>query len=153
MPRFQIKRKTRKPEPEVVPEEKIDENEMSLESSSESEDETKPLNKQMETLELDESPEDDTETYNEPEYVPKRRSRSASVAHMFAEPVRNQYPRAQRPPQARRMYREPRPIEYARPSRSVNGRRVLQYRSSYGPNGEHMSTQDKARSLYYSCFG
>ena len=153
MPRFQIKRKTREPKPEVVPEEKIDENEMSLESSEESEDETKPLTEQIETLEMKETAADDTQSDIEPEYEPPRRTRSASVAQMFTTPVQERQTRAQRPPPIRRVYRNPRPIEYARPSRSANGRPVFQYRSSYGPNAHHMTTQDKARSLYYSCFG
>ena len=152
MPRFQIKRKTREPKPEVVPEEKIDENEMSLDSSSSSEAESEPLTKQIETLEMEETAEDDTQSYIEPENEPPRRTRSATVAHQYTTPVRERQTRAQRPPPVRRMYKEPRPIEYARPSRCSNGRPVLQYRSSYGPNGHRMTTQDKARSLYYSCF-
>ena len=52
MPRFQIKRKTREPEAEVIPEEKIDEEEVSLESQTVSDSESEPLEQQMEALGL-----------------------------------------------------------------------------------------------------
>ena len=153
MPRFQIKRKTKQVKPEVIPEEKIDETEMSLESSSEEEAETMPQKVRFETLDLNEIAPDDTEEDNEPEFEPQRRTRATSVAHPTTTPARNVNNYQRRPPPVRRMYRDPRPIEYARPSRSANGRPHLQFRSGYGPNSEHMTTQDKARRLYYTCFG
>ncbi len=153
MPRFQIKRKTREVKPEVVPEEKIDENEMSLGSSSEEEVETEPHKVRFEALNLNDKDESEPEEDSEPEYVPKRRPRETSVAQSHVTPVRNvnNYPR--RPPPLRRAYPDPRPIQYPRPSRSANGRPHLQFRSGYGANSAHMTTQDKARRLYYTCFG
>ena len=52
MPRFQIKRKKKEIEPEVLVEEKIDETEMSLESSDEESIESEPLSEAFETLEV-----------------------------------------------------------------------------------------------------
>ena len=153
MPRFQIKRKTKQVKPEVVIEEKIDDTEMSLESSSEDEVETKPHKVRFETLNLNETAEEDTEEESEPEYEPQRRPRETSVAQRHVTPVRNRNNYERRPPPLRRMYRDPRPIQYAKPSRSANGRPHLQFRSGYGPNGSHMTTQDKARRLYHTCFG
>jgi hypothetical protein len=153
MPRFQIKRKTKQVKPEAVIEEKIDDTEMSLESSSESEEETKPHKVRFETSTLNEDTEEDTEEESEPESEPQRRPRVASVAQRHVTPVRNRNNYERRPPPLRRMYRDPRPIQYPRPSRSANGRPHLQFVSGYGPNSSHMTTQDKARRLYNSCFG
>ena len=153
MPRFQIKRKTKQVKPEVVVEEKIDDTEMSLESSSESEEETKPHKVRFETSTLNETTEEDTEEESEPEYAPQRRPRETSVAQRHVTPVRNRNNYERRPPPLRRMCRDPRPIQYPRPSRSANGRPHLQFVSGYGPNSSHMTTQDKARQLYNSCFG
>ena len=49
MPRFQIKRKKKETEPEVLVEEKIDETEMSLESSDEESIDSEPLSEAFET--------------------------------------------------------------------------------------------------------
>ena len=153
MPRFQIKRKTKEVKPEVVPEEKIDENEMSLDSSSEESVETKPQKVRFETLSLKEKDESVSEEESEPEYEPQRSLRETSVAQTHVTPARNERIYQRGPPPIRRMYREPRPIQYARPSRSANGRPHLQYRDGYGANSHQMTTQDKARRLYYTCFG
>ena len=153
MPRFQIKRKPRRDNLEPVPEEKVADVEMSQDSSSECEEETKPLKVSFETLNLNEFEPDDTEPQSEPEYEPERRRRDTTVAPRHVTPVRNRNNYERRPPPLRRMCRDPRPIQYARPSRSANGRPHLQFVSGYGPNSSHMTTQDKARQLYMSCFG
>ena len=153
MPRFQIKRKTREPKPEVVPEEKIDEQEVSLESSEESSEESEPLTEQFKTLEVTKQAPRDTQRRNEPEYTTPRRERSASVAPERTKAVRNQYYNRPRPGDIRSVYQNPRSIQYPKPSRRVDGRPRLHYRSFYGPNAERMTTQDKARQLYYTCFG
>ena len=153
MPRFQIKRKNREVKPEVEPEEKIDENEMSLESFSDEEVETKPQKVRFETLNLNDKDESVSEEDSEPEYVPQRRPRETTVARSYETPVRNVNNYQRRPPPVRRMYPDPRPIQYPRPSRSANGRPHLQFRSGYGANSQQMTTQDKARRLYHTCFG
>jgi hypothetical protein len=153
MPRFQIKRKTKQVKPEVVVEEKIDDTEMSLESSSESEEEIAPQKVRFATLNLNEIAPEAVEEETEPEYAPQRRPRETSVAQRHVTPVRNRNNYERRPPPLRRMCRDPRPIQYPRPSRSANGRPHLQFVSGYGPNSSHMTTQDKARRLYNSCFG
>jgi hypothetical protein len=153
MPRFQIKRKTKQVKPEVVVEEKIDDTEMSLESSYESEEEIAPQKVRFATLNLNEIAPEAVEEETEPEYEPERRPRETSVAQTHVTPVRNRNNYERRPPPLRRMSRDPRPIQYARPSRSANGRPHLQFLSGYGPDSFHMTTQDKARRLYKTCFG
>ena len=153
MPRFQIKRKTREAKPEVVPEEKIDETEMSLESSDESSEESEPLVEQFETLEIEKKKEIQPKQQTKPQYDTPRRTRETSVAQYNANVDQYGNPRQTYAPQRGRQLGQRRPIEYPRPSRSANGRPHLQYRSLYGPNSQYLSTQDKARSLYYSCFG
>jgi len=153
MPRFQIKRKP-KPEPmEVVLEEKIDEMEISDLSSSESSDYSEPLTEQMETLEIAKQHAIRPTKETEPQYEPQRRTREARVAHQEPIPVRNEYQRRPNTLHDRRQLGQRRLMQYPKPSRSANGRPTLQYRSYYGPNSTHMTTQDKARRLYNSCFG
>ena len=153
MPRFQIKRKTREPKPEVVPEVKVDEQEVSLEFSSESEDESEPLTERFQTLEVAEEAPKRVEFQSEPEYAPERRSREASVVRQRPIVAQNQNYYGRRPKDLRQMYRQPRSIQYPKPSVSRNGRPSLHYKSFYGPNSAQMTTQDKARQLYHSCFG
>jgi hypothetical protein len=153
MPRFQIKRKPRQIDPEFVAEEQVDETEMSLDSSSESEEETKPLKVTFESLDLNETTSDNIESQSEPESEPERRPRETTLAQRRVIPVRNRDNYGRRPPPVRRMCRDPRPIQYPRPSRSANGRPHLQFRSGYGLNSHQMTTQDKARRLYNTCFG
>ncbi len=153
MPRFQIKRKTRQPSPEVVPEEKIDENEMSLESESESSDESEPLTEQMETLNLAPAAQRTPQRQTEPQYAPQRRARDTSLARRPTYPVQSRAVQHSQQLQRPRQLGQTRPVQFPKPSRSANGRPKLQFRSHFGPNGKLMSTQDKARSLYYSCFG
>ena len=153
MPRFQIKRKTRKPEPEVVPEQKVDDTEVSLTSSDYDSDETMPLSEAMETLEMEEKAEPEPKQQSEPEYPPQRRPRPATIEQQYTTPARNRNIAQPRAPRRQRLYRPLSSIDYAKPSRSSNGRPHLQYKSHYGPNTEQLSTQDKARRLYNSCFG
>jgi len=153
MPRFQIKRKTRDPQPEIVPEEKKDENEMSLESSYESSEESEPLSEAIETLEMKEKTQIAPKQQTQPQYATPRRTRDASVAQYNANVDEFGNHKLSYAPQRRSQLGQRRPVEYARPSRSANGRPHLQYKSCYGPDGQYLSTQDKARSLYYSCFG
>ena len=153
MPRFSIKRKTRQPEPEVVVEEKIDETEISLESEYESSEESEPPTEQFQTLNIAETAETIPQQQIETQYQPQRSSRATTLAHQHTIPVQHQPDYRQVAPQQRRVLGQPRLMEYPRPSRSSNGRRKLQFRSHFGPNGYAMSTQDKARRLYNSCFG
>ncbi len=153
MPRFQIKRKVRPEETKVIPEEKVDEMEVSDYSDSESSDYSEPLTERMETLEIAKQHAIRPTRQTEPQYEPQRRSREATVAHREPTPERIDYPRRPDPVQARRQLGRRRLMQYPKPSRSANGRPALHYRSYYGPDSTHMTTQDKARRLYSTCFG
>ena len=153
MPRFQIKRKTRPEEKKVVPEEKVDEMEVSDYSDSESSDYSEPLTEQMETLEIAKQHAIRPTRQTEPQFEPQRRSREATVARRQPIPARNEYQRHPDPVREPRQLGQRRLMQYPKPSRVANGRRALHYRSYYGPDSTYMTTQDKARRLYNSCFG
>ena len=152
MPRFQIKRKTREPKPEVVPKVEEEESDEDMNSPSISAEENEPLEEAFETLKTAEKAENNEYMESEPEYEPRRRARETRVANMYTTPVPNRNFEERRAPSLRQMYREPRRIDFAKPSRCGNGRPKLQFRSGYGPNASSMTTQDKARQLYMTCF-
>jgi len=114
MPRFQIKRKTREPEPEVVPEEKIDEEEVSLESETVSDSESEPLEQQMEALGLAARPRRHVEYESEPQYAPQRRQREAIVGRYPSEVDRQEALRQYRQHMARQELQARRSAQYAR---------------------------------------
>ena len=153
MPKFQIKRKTRNPEPEVVPEEKYDENEERLETESESSEPSEPLTEQMETLEVAETPQRQPKVQFDPRFAPRRRPAEASLARQQALLTQQDELRRYQQLVAREKLGQRRSIQYPKPLKNRNGRRNLQYSSHYGPNAAAVSTQEKARQLYYSCFG
>ena len=153
MPRFQIKRKKKEIEPKVLVEEKIDETEMSLESSDEESIESEPLSEAVQTLEIADKAETNPKQQIEPQYETPRRTRTATIAHQQANYDQFGNHRQSYAPRRHQMYRQPRPIQYTKPSRSLNGRPTLQYKSCYGPDAARLTTQDKARRLYYTAFG
>ena len=160
MPRFQIKRRAKKPEPEVqpqaIPEEESESLDLSMEFDEDMESPTKPLNKKISHMTLDQEPEEvkvDEMEVEEPEYHrpgPMRRSR---VVEHTPERAPNQFYREPRAPRRREMFNKLRSIDYPRPSRSRNGQPKLKYSSGYGANSGAMTTQEKARRLLHSCFG
>ena len=160
MPRFQIKRRTKKPEPEVqpqvMPEEESESMELSMEFDEDMDEPTKPLTKKINNMTLDQEPEElkisDTEA-EEPEYHRPEPMRRARVTEHTPERAPYRYPRESRAPERRPMYNKLRSIDYPRPSRSRNGQPKLKYSSGYGPNSRTLSTQEKARRLLHSCFG
>ena len=153
MPRFQIKRKTKEIEPKVLVEEKIDETEVSLESSDEESIESEPLSEAVQTLEIADKAETNPKQQIEPQYETPRRMREATIARQQTNYDQYGNHRQTYAPQRQQMYRQPRPIQYTKPSRSLNGRPTLQYRSCYGADAARLTTQDKARRLYYTAFG
>ena len=153
MPRFQIKRKTQKKEPEPVPEEKIDDTEMSFESASDTSSESEPLESEMETLKIQEQPKPARKVRFEPPKQAPQQGRRTTVAQQQPNPVRFANAFGRQPSTRPRQLRQPRPMDFPRPSRMTNGSQKLKFRTHYGPNADYMSTQDKARQLYYSCFG
>ena len=153
MPRFQIKRKKKETEPEVLVEEKIDETEMSLESTDEESIESEPLSEAFETLEVTKKADNKPKQQTEPQYATPRRTREATIARQQTNYDQYGNHRQTYAPQRQQMHRQPRSLDYTKPSRSRNGRPVLQYKSCYGANAARLTTQDKARRLYYSAFG
>ena len=131
----------------------IDDNEVSLESPTVTDDESEPLSEQMETLNLGEPALKTPQPRSEPQYERPRRHAVASVARQQTYPVRNDQPQQYYRTQQPRQLGQARPMQYPKPSRTASGRPKLQFRSHYGPNGALLSTQDKARRLYHSCFG
>ena len=153
MPRFQIKRKTKKAEPEPILEEKIDDTEMSYESVSDESSETEPLESEMQTLKIEDSPKPERKVRFEPQKQAPQQVRRTTVARPQTNPVRYGNSFGRQAPARPQMLGQPRSMTFPKPSRLTNGSRRLQFRSHYGPDGNYMSTQDKARRLYYSCFG
>ena len=160
MPRFQIKRKNKKPEPEVEPqpmsEEESESLDLSMEFDEDNESPTKPLNKKITEMKLDPEPQEpelDPQQYNEPQFQRPMPVRRARVARPMSQNARFGFSREPVPSRRRPMYDKLRSIDYPRPSRSSNGKRKLQYSTPYGVNGTSMTTQEKARRLFNSCFG
>ena len=153
MPRFAIKRKTREPEPEVVPEEQEEESDFSLDQDSEPSEEEPPLEEQMEAMGL--APRRTIEPKRQPQaqYAPRRRAREATLAHQRTYPAERAAPEQYRGYQPPRKLNRTRSIDYPKPLRRTGGRAKIAFRSHYGANGDQLSTQDKARLLYKSCFG
>ena len=153
MPRFQIKRKTQKPDPEPVPEEKVDDTEMSFESASDTSSESEPLEGQMQALKMMAEPKPERKVHFEPPKQAPQELRRTTVAQQQPNPVRFANAFGRYPSPRPQQLRQPRPMDIPRPSKLTNGSQKLKFRTHYGPNGDYMSTQDKARQLYYSCFG
>ena len=153
MPRFSIRRKKPEEQPQEPTEEKIDDQEISVESESEPSEQSEPLTEQMETLKLDESPSRRPQQYYETQTMAPRRTREARVERYPPNPARYRQNYEAHRRVAPQQYRNPRSIDYPKPLRSQNGARKLQFGSHFGPGGHSLSTQEKARRLYYSCFG
>ena len=153
MKRITIRRKKSKPAPQPEPEPQPEEEETSEYSAEEPVAETEPQpqpdepNRNLKTHE--ETKERPRVRFQAPAQAP-RSARVAEPQYFSQDPRRVQAYRQRKPPA---YLNQPRSIDYARPSNRSHGRQNLRYASIYGPNSRSMSTQDKARKLYFSCFG
>ena len=153
MKRITIRRKKSKPAPQPEPEPQPEEEETSEYSSEGTVAETEPQPQPDEpnrNLKTREQPKERPQVRFK---APVQEPRSARVAppQYFSQEPRRVPAYQQRKPPA--YLNQPRSIDYARPSNRSQGRQNLRYASIYGPNSRSMSTQDKARKLYFSCFG
>ena len=149
MKRITIRRKKKpqaQPEPIVEPENDDMESEY---SSSESLAESEPRNQYQEPEYKPQVAERKPQVHFKPPTEQMRSARIAERQSFPAQPVRKNPYMNHRQPQRLGTARS---IDYARPSDRSRGRPKMQYKSYYGPNGNVMSTQDKARILYYQCF-
>jgi len=153
MPRFSVRRKTKPVQPEEPLEVKVDDQEVSMESSYSESEESEPLSEQFETLKVAQTPVYASKPETRPQVEPVRRTRSASVAQWRPNVARYRQNNPPRRPMDPPGYQNRRSVQYAKPLRSQNGSRKMQYGSHYGPGGNSLTTQEKARLLYHSCFG
>ena len=153
MKRITIRRKKSKAAPQPEPEPEQEEEQTSECSSEETVPETEPQPQPEEpvrNLKRREHPRQRQKVRFE---APDQNPRSASVArpqYFPQDPRRVNAYQQQKPPP---YLNQPRSIDYPRPSNRTQGRQNMRYRSIYGPNAASMSTQDRARKLYFSCFG
>ena len=153
MKRITIRRKKSKPAPQPEPEPQPEEEETSEMSTEDTVVETEPQPQPDEpnrNLKTDHRPKERSQVRFK---APVEEPRSARVAppQYFSQDPRRVPAYHQRKPAA--YLNQPRSIDYARPSNRSYGRQNLRYASIYGPNSQSLSTQDKARKLYFSCFG
>ena len=153
MKRITIRRKKRKPAPQPEPEPEPEEEETSSYSSEETVAQSEPQPQPAEpvrNLKKKEIPKERPQVrFKAPVHEP-RSARVEKPQYFSQDPRRAQaYHQHKTPP----YLNQPRSIDYPRPSNRTQGRQHLRYASIYGPNSRSMSTQDKARKLYFSCFG
>ena len=153
MKRISIRRKKKDsvPQPKPAPEpEPQDEYSESTSTSSESMVESEPPTKAFANLKVRENPERRPQVRFEPQVQKQGGARVVEPPSKFVGIRRNQgdVPRGQP-----KYLGQPRSRPYDNPSQRRSGKRNLQYASPYGPNGYNLSTQERARLLYFSCFG
>ena len=153
MKRITIRRKKSKPAPQPEPEPEPEEEETSEYSSEETVAESEPPTQPAQpvrNLKTRERPKQRQQVqFQDPVHEP----RSARVERQQYFP---QEPRRVQPYHTRKpapQLGQPRSMIYPKPSRQPSGRQNLRYKSIYGPNSRAMTTQEKARQLYFSCFG
>ena len=160
MPRFKIKRKKKvtfeEPAKVEAPEAKVDEMETVIEeggAESDGSDSLASVANSVAQMDIDPKPQP---VVNKPQYRPNPpQQNQPSARFVHPPPETNNYRPAQRasPYAANQLYRKPSmPNPRRRSQRSAKTHR-LKYRSHYGPGGEHLDAQTKARLLYHHCFG
>ena len=153
MKRITIRRKKSKPAPQPEPEPEPKEDQTSECSSEETVQESEPQpqpEEPVQNLKRRERPRERQRVrFEAPEHDP-RSARVVRPQYFSQDPRRVKAYHQQKPPP---YLNQPRSIDYARPSNQTRGRQNMRYRSIYGPNAASMSTQDRARKLYFSCFG
>ena len=153
MKRISVRRKKKapppEPKPEPVPEPQKEEVEVEF-SESESIAETEPPEQEFRNLDLDDRQRMRPKVHFEP---PDDEPRSTAFARPRTNPVGIRDRPGYIPNRRTNFIHDPRSNPYANPSRRKKPMRNLQYRSPYGAGTWNLSTQDKARLLYSSCFG
>ena len=151
MKRITIRRN--KKAPEKPPQEPDAPDESSDETSEYESDDTEaitePPTKQLRNLKVSQQRELRPRAVQKPV---RRESRSANIVERQSFPVQPPRQNAYDLRNQRREFARPRSINYEHPRKQRSGRRNLHYRSIYGPNSHLMSTQDKARQLYFAAF-
>ena len=160
MPRFKIKRKKKvqfeEPAKVEQPEAKVDEMETIIEqgdAESTGSDSLASVADSVAQMNIDSKPQP---VVKQPRYRPNPYPQNQPSARPVRPPPgMNNYgpPLNQSPYAANQLYRKPSmPNPRNHPRRSGRTQR-LKYRSHYGPGGEHLDSQTKARLLYHHCFG
>ena len=153
MKRISVRRKKKDPvpppppAPEPKPQEADDSSDF---SSSEPLNETQPLNEAIANLKVAEQQQVRPQIPTEPQVSQQRSPTLAQSQPRFAQ---NVYPQTYYQQKPSRSLGGPSAIPYDKPLRRKKSKRNMSYRSPYGPGTWNMSTQDKARMFYYSCFG
>jgi hypothetical protein len=150
MKRITIRRNRKPTQPPPPPPEPDMEDETSEYSSSESLAESEPLSEAIGNLRVTEQTKPRPQVRFEPQARPVRRATNVERQSFPVQPRSvNPYAQQKRP----RTLAAPRSITYDKPLRQTRGKRNVSFASPYGPNGYQLSTQEKSRRLYYTCFG
>ena len=152
MKRITIRRKKKEaptppPQPPKVEE---DNSETSEYTSSDDNTQNEPPTKQFANLKTQAPPVSRPKVHFQEPSAPVRSARNVERQSFPAQPTQKNSYNVQRPPAN---IGRPRPMVYDRPQRKPRGRQKWRFRSIYGPNAHLLSTQDKARRLYYAAFG
>ena len=153
MKRITIRRKKSKPAPQPEPEPEPEEEETSSYSSEETVAQSEPQPQPAEPvrdLKKEENPKERPQVRFKAPVQEPRSARVAPPQYFSQDPRRAQAYHQHKPSP---YLNQPRSIDYAGPSNQTRGRQNMRCRSIYGPNAASMSTQDRARKLYFSCFG
>ena len=150
MKRITIRRNKKTTQPPAPPPEPEMDDETSEYSSSESLAPSEPPTESLRNLNMRQQPKPRPQVRFEPQVREPRRPTIVD-RQSFPAQVRptNPYAQQRRP----RTLAAPRSIEYDKPLRRPCGKRNVSFASPYGPNGYKLSTQEKARRLYNTCFG
>ena len=150
MKRITIRRNKKTSQPPAPPPEPEMDDETSEYSSSESLAESEPLTDALKNLKVTEQAQARRQVRFEPQVREPRRTTIVD-RQSFPAQVRpiNPYQQQKRP----RTLATPRSITYDKPLRRPRGKRNVSFASPYGPNGYQMTTQEKSRRLYRTCFG
>ena len=152
MPQFKIRRKRKPVVEKVQPKEKIVEEKIDENEAYESSSDDKAVNEAMDELSL----------HNEPQYEQKHEKVHRNYRPQFQKraEVAQERPRFvnKTPMRARESLR--RNAIYKNSAQAVpqmhqtrrDGRPKMRFRSIFGPNGDQLDAQTKARILYHSCF-
>lgn len=153
MPNFKVRRKSKPPAPVV---QKMEEMQIASEGSDATSDSSDSFSDTPSTMEVETKPQKQATQeyyeYQEPErrtyqQQPPRPARRNAI--YGATPMRGPYRASPRNP----YLGQPRSLNPPNNPRGKGGRRKMQFRSHYGPNGDYLDTHTKARLLLSSCFG
>ena len=157
MPKFSIRRR-KKPEP-APPAEKEDPEPMSDEEPSEEkmdeceEDTTEDVEETFKKMSIAKPRQYEPHRPQQGQKYTPRSMRDATIARYPPRYApRGRLPRSDIP-RAAQTLNQRRSLFPPRPSTHLRRDRKLRFGSHYGPGGHGLSTQERARRLYYSCFG